>query len=123
MGSPRIRSMSVILQELGASLAQHDREVAALRKTVDRLQRERDELVAQILFTSEQANRETRAAGSLRAELLSRTSVPSQKLDFCCAGDGGETTAVLPTPRLVPTRRHVREDETERCIRRSREPS
>src|SRR5438105_13210129 len=86
----RARSMSVILQELGSSLAHQDREMAALRTAVARLNGERDELLAQLRFTSEQANRETLAAGNLRAELLSRTSVPGAKLDFCCAGDGHE---------------------------------
>lgn len=119
MGRARSRSMSAILQELLACAELQAREVATLRATVEKLCRERDELMAQVRFATEQANRETRAAGGLRAELLARTSVPRERLDFCCAEDGGETTAVLPEPRFVASRRRVREDDTERSIRGS----
>jgi hypothetical protein len=98
-----------------ACAEQQEREIAALRATVERLRTERDELVAQVRFATQQANRETRAAGSLRIELLARTSVPRERLDFCSDGDHGETTAVLPRPTFVP-RRRVREDETERDV-------
>lgn len=118
MGRTRARSMSVLLQELHTCSVEQERELAALRSTVDRLRVERDELLEQLRFANEQANRETRAAGSLRAQLLSRTSVPKEQLDFCCAGEGGETTAVLPVPRFV-ARRRIREDDTERSIRGS----
>jgi hypothetical protein len=110
--------MSVLMQELHVASEQQERELTSLRATVERLRTERDELLAQLRFATEHANRETRAAGGLRAELLSRTSVPSERLDFCCAGEGGETTAVLPTPKWVP-RRRIREDDTERSIRSS----
>ena len=112
MGRPRTRSMSVIVQELYACAEQQEREMAALRTTVDRLRVEREELLSQLRFATEQANRETRAAGSLRIELLARTSAPKERLDFCCDDEHGETTAVLPLPRFVP-RRKRRDDDTD----------
>lgn len=113
---PRAKSMSKLLQELHACAEQQEREIASLRATVERLRAERDELLSQVRFATEQANRETRAAGSLRIELLARTSVPKERLDFCCDGEHGETTAVLPSPRFVP-RRRIRDDETGRRVR------
>lgn len=112
----RTKSLSKLLQEVHACAEQQERELETLRATVERLRVERDELVAQVRFATEQANRETRAAGSLRVELLARTSVPKDRLDFCCDGEHGETTAVLPTPKFVP-RRRVRGDDTERTLR------
>ena len=114
----RAKSLSKLLQEVHACAQQQEHELATLRALVERLRGERDELLAQIRFATEHANRETRAAGSLRIELLARTSVPKERLDFCCEGEHGETTAVLPTPRFVP-RRRVREDDTERRVRQS----
>jgi hypothetical protein len=111
----RTKSLIKLVQEVHACAEQQEREIAALRATVERLRTERDELVAQVRFATEQANRETRAAGSLRIELLARTSVPKDRLDFCGDGEHGETTAVLPRPTFVP-RRRVREDETERDV-------
>lgn len=111
-------SMSVLLQQLHTCAAAQERELAALRRQIDRLRGEREELLAQLRFISEQANREARAAGSLRAQLLERTSVPKERLDFCCRDEWGETTAVLPTPRAVRrprTRRH--RDDTEPGLR------
>ena len=113
---PRAKSMSKLLQELHACAEQQERELAALRAAVDRLRAERDELLSQARFATEHANRETRAARSLRIELLARTSVPKERLDFCGDGEHGETTAVLPAPRFVP-RRRIRDDETERRVR------
>jgi hypothetical protein len=104
------------LQEVHACAEQQEREIATLRGAVERLRTERDELLAQVRFATEQANRETRAAGSLRVELLARASVPKERLDFCCDGEHGETTAVLPLPKFAP-RRRVREDDTERSLR------
>ena len=117
MGRPRARSMSVLLQELHACSEQQEREIATLRATVERLRTEREELLAQVRFATEHANRETRAAGSLRVELLARTSVPKERLDFCCDSEHGETTAVLPVPRFIP-RRRVRDDDTDPQVRR-----
>ncbi|HEY1585077.1 MAG TPA: hypothetical protein VGH63_05265 [Polyangia bacterium] len=111
----RTKSLIKLVQEVHACAEQQERELAALRATVERLRSERDELVAQVRFATEQANRETRAAGSLRIELLARTSVPKERLDFCGDGQHGETTAVLPRPTFVP-RRRIREDETERDV-------
>jgi hypothetical protein len=116
MGRPRVRSMSVLLQELYASSEQQEREIATLRATVERLRVEREELLAQVRFATAQANRETRTAGSLRVELLARTSAPKERLDFCDS-EHGETTAVLPVPRFVP-RRRVRDDDTDPHVRR-----
>lgn len=110
MGRPRTRSMSAIVQELYACSEQQEREIAALRAMVDKLRVEREELLAQVRFATEHANRETRAAGSLRIELLARTSAPKERLDFC-GDEHGETTAVLPVPRFV-RRRKVRDDGT-----------
>jgi hypothetical protein len=76
--------MSRLLQELHVCAEQQEREIVALRATVERLRVERKELLAQARFATEHANRETRAAGSLRIELLERTSVPKERLDFCC---------------------------------------
>lgn len=112
----RTKSLSKLLQEVHACAEQQEREIATLRATVEKLRSERDELLAQVRFATDQANRETRAAGSLRVELLSRTSVPRERLDFCCEGEHGETTAVLPRPKFVP-RRRIREDDTERSLR------
>src|SRR4051812_39620277 len=112
----RTRSMSKLMQELHACAEQQEREIVSLRATVERMRGERDELLAQLRFATEQANRETRAAGSLRVELLSRTSIPKARLDFCCDGEHGETTAVLPQPKFV-ARRRVRDDDTERSLR------
>ena len=111
----RTKSLSRLLQEVHACAEQQERELATLRATVERLRSERDELVAQVRFATEQANRETRAAGSLRIELLARTSLPKERRDFCGDGEHGETTAVVPLPTFVP-RRRVREDETERDV-------
>jgi hypothetical protein len=116
MGRTRARSMSVLLQELHACAEQQEREIATLRATIERQRVEREELIAQLRFATEQANRETRAAGSLRVELLARTSAPKERLDFCCDSEHGETTAVLPVPRFVP-RRRVRDDDTEPRVR------
>jgi uncharacterized coiled-coil DUF342 family protein len=79
----RTKSLSKLLQEVHACAEQQDREIATLRATVEKLRGERDELLAQVRFATEQANRETRAAGSLRVELLSRTSVTKERLDTC----------------------------------------
>ena len=111
----RAKSLSKLLQEVHICAEQQEREMVSLRATVARLRVERDELLAQLRFATEHANRETRAAGSLRVELLSRTSIPKQRLDYCCDGELGETTAVLPQPKFV-TRRRVREDDTERRV-------
>lgn len=108
----RAKPLSRLLQELHTCAEQQEREIATLSATVERLRVERDELLAQLRFATDQANRETRAASSLRIELLARTSVPKERLDFCCHNEHGETTAVLPLPRFVP-RRRVRDDETE----------
>ena len=113
----RTKSLSKILQELQICAEQQERETLSLRATIEKLRIERDELLAQLRFATENANRETRAAGSLRAELLARTSVPKERLDFCCDSEHGETTAVLPLPRFTPRRPRVREDETERFLR------
>jgi hypothetical protein len=107
--------MSSLLQKLTECAQQQEHEIAFLRATVERLRKERDELVAQVKFAADTANRETLNAAKLRSELLSRTSVAKDKLDFCCSFDHGETTAVLPTPRIAG-RRRVREDETERTL-------
>jgi hypothetical protein len=110
MGRPRTRTISVIMKELQSCVDERDRETATLRAQLDRVTKERDDLVAQLRFAVDQANRETRAAGSLRAELLSRATVPHERLDFCCEDEHGETTAVLPRPTFV-ARRRVRDEE------------
>ena len=111
----RAKPLSKLLQELHACAEQQEREMATLRATIDKLRVERDELVAQVRFATDHANRETRAASSLRIELLARTSAPKQRVDFCGDSQHGETTAVLPLPRFV-SRRRVRDDETEPTI-------
>jgi len=116
MFGPRTKSLSTLLQELHTCADEQERELAALRTTVEKLRTERDDLLAQVRFATEHANRETRAASSMRIELLARTSVPKERLDFCCEGDRGETTAVLPLPRFI-ARRRIREDDTERTVR------
>jgi hypothetical protein len=106
--------MATLLQQITSCAEIQEREIAFLRAQVERLRTERDDLAAQLRFATDHANRETRTAGSLRQQLLARTSVASERLDFCCDG-GGETTAVLPLPR-VASRRRPRGDETERTV-------
>ena len=107
----RTKSLSKLLSELHGCAEQQEREIASLHATVERLRKERDELLAQVRFATEHANRETRAASGLRVELLARTSVPKERLDFCCDDEHGETTAVLPRPKFV-ARKRVRDDDT-----------
>jgi hypothetical protein len=116
MAQPRAKSMSTLLKQITSCAEVQEKEIAVLRATVERLRSERDDLLAQLSFANENANRETRSAGSLRAQLLARSSVAPERLDFCC-GPEGETTAVLPRERLVP-RRRVRADDTERMVLR-----
>src|SRR5882724_1119807 len=115
MAQPRAKSMSTLLEQITSCAEQQEKEIAFLRSAVERLRTERDELLAQLRFAADHANRETRNAGSLRAQLLARTSVAPEKLDFCCGADA-ETTAVLPKTRFG-SRRRVRADDTERVIR------
>lgn len=110
MGQPRIRTISVIMKDLQSCVDERDRDSAKLRAQLDRVTKERDDLAAQLRFAIEQANRETRTAGSLRVQLLARATVPPERLDFCCGDEHGETTAVLPRPTFVP-RRRIRDDE------------
>ena len=105
------KRLSKLLQELHTCAEQQEREIATLHATVEKMRVEREELLAQLRFATEHANRETRAASSLRVELLARSSVPKERLDFCCGGEHGETTAVLPR-RRVASRRKARQDET-----------
>jgi hypothetical protein len=115
MAQLRAKSMSTLLKQITSCAEEQEKEIAMLRATVQRLRTERDELLAQVRFAADQANRETRTAGSLRAQLLSRTTVAPERLDFCCDADA-ETTAVLPKARFAP-RRRVRADDTERMVR------
>jgi hypothetical protein len=121
MAFRRRKTMAELLQELRDCSAQRDKELQDLRELVARLISERDELLAQLQFANQQANHETRAAASFRAQLLTRTSAPEHRVDFCSEFDEAETTAVLPEPsyraRRPPGR--ARGDETERCIRNS----
>jgi hypothetical protein len=110
----RPKSLSKLLQELHTCAEAQEREMAALRAMLERLRVERDELLAQVRFATAHANRETRAANSLRIELLSRSTVPKERLDFCGDSRHGETTAVLPR---LNARRRIREDDTERLVR------
>ncbi len=110
MGRPRPRTISVLLRELQACVDDAERDRAQLRAQLERVTRERDDLAEQLRFAVEHANRETRAAGGFRAELLARSTVAPERLDFCCADEHGETTAVLPRPTFV-ARRRVRDDE------------
>ncbi len=107
--------LSVLLRRLSEAAERQERELDSLRALLLDMRIERDTLLEQLQFATDYANRETRAAASLRAELLERTSAPNEERhDYC--GDGHETTGVLPRPR--PARRSgKREDETERCIR------
>jgi hypothetical protein len=106
-----------MLKEVLGRVDTRHAEVATLKREVERLRKERDELVGQLQFAIDQSNRETRAAAHMRSELLSRSTVPSERLDFC-AGEHGETTAVLPSPHLVSRRRRVvRDDDTVRVRR------
>jgi hypothetical protein len=103
--------MSIILRELLGCIDDRSSELATLRAEVARLRKERDDMAGQLRFAIDQANRETLAASRLQAELLARTTVPTERLDFCCDHDHGETTAVLPRAALVPQRRGRRDDE------------
>jgi hypothetical protein len=117
MARPRAKSMINALGELHACWLEQERELRELRALVVRLREERDELQAQLQFVNAAATEETRTAGRLRAELLSRTSVPDERVDFCCDDEWGETTAVLPLPRGLRQRLRVRGDDTERVVR------
>lgn len=110
MARPRPRTISAIMKELHSCVDERDREMANVRAQLERVTRQRDDLAEQLRFAIDHANRETREAGSLRAELLARSTIPQERLDFCCNGEHGETTAVLPRPRFV-SRRGVRDDE------------
>jgi hypothetical protein len=101
-------TVSMLLRELQIASDKRERDIEALRETIAKLRRERDGLLAELSFALTAANRETRAAASLRAELLARTSV-KERHDYC--GDGHETTGVLPMPR-PPRSRKPRGDET-----------
>src|SRR5262249_21735362 len=109
---PAAKSMSALLRELHTCVEEQERELRALQVELVLLRCEREELLEQLRFATDLANRETRTAASLRAQLLARTSVANERVDFCC-GAGGETTAVLPRPRLLQ-RRRAGEDDTER---------
>jgi hypothetical protein len=104
--------MSMILRELLGFIDDRTAELSRLRAEVARLRTEREDMAGQLRFAIEQSNRETRNAGRLRAELLARTTVRPQRLDYC-GGGHGETTAVLPS-RVPRTRRPVRDDDTVR---------
>jgi hypothetical protein len=110
--------MAELLQELHDCSAQRDKELLDLRELVARLLSERETLLAQLQFANQQANHETRAAASFRAQLLTRTSAPADRVDFCSEFDDAETTAVLPEPSYRAARKppgaRVRDDETER---------
>ena len=110
MARPRQRTVSVIMNELQSCLDERDGEMRRVRLLLDRVTKERDDLAQQLRFAIAQANSETRAAAGLRAELLARSTVPHERLDFCCADELGETTAVLPRPTFV-SRRPVGDDE------------
>ena len=111
MGRPRQRTISVIMKELQGCVDERERELATVRAQLARAQQERDDLAEQLRCAVEQANRETRAAAELRAELLSRTSIAHERLDFCCDDEHGETTGVLPRADVVAARRRERDDE------------
>jgi hypothetical protein len=108
-------TISMLLRELSVATDMKEREVEALRATIAQLRRERECLLSELSFALAAANRETRAAASLRAELLARTSVAHERHDYC--GDGHETTGVLPMPRPSRQRPARDDDATERCIR------
>jgi hypothetical protein len=111
MGRPRQRTISVIMKELQGCVDEREHELATMRAQLARARQERDDLAAQLRFAIEQANRETRTAAELRAELLSRTSVAHERLDFCCDDEHAETTAVLPRAEMIAARRRGRDDE------------
>ena len=115
MARPRQRPISVVMKELQSCVDERDREMHSVRAQLERVTRERDDLAQQLRFSIDHANSETRVAASLRAELLARSTAASDKLDFCCADEQGETTAVLPRPTFVP-RRRIRDDEDEDTI-------
>ena len=108
MKRPPPRPVPVILKELQSRYDERDRETAKLRAQLDRVMKQRDDLAEQLRFAIEHANRETRTASSLRAELLARSTVAEEQLDFC--GAEGETTGVLPHRTLL-ARRSARDDE------------
>lgn len=119
MPTRRQRSMSALLADLKALDEAHEKELATLRRLIERLKTERDELAAQVRFVSAQANRDTLAAAKLRAELLERSGGgEADRFDFC-GGEGCETTAVLPNRWPGSARHRVRDDETERVVRPS----
>jgi len=87
MAQPARSRCPPLLVQITSCAEEQEKEIAFLRSAVERLRTERDELLAQIRFAADHANRETRNAGSLRAQLLARSSVAPEKLDFCCGAD------------------------------------
>jgi hypothetical protein len=99
------------MKELQHRFDASDRETAKLRAQLERVSKQRDDLAEQLRFAIDQANRETREASRLRAELLARSTTPSERLDFC-SGEHGETTGVLPRRTLIARRRAYDEEDT-----------
>ena len=87
------------------------RLVESLRHEVEQLRAERIELLAQLRFATEQANRETIEAAWLEKELcFAREAAVAGGREQC-----GETTAVLPAPwlkALTSRARRRRSDDT-----------
>jgi hypothetical protein len=87
------------------------RLVESLRREVEMLRAERIELLAQLRFATEQANRETIEAAWLEKELaFARESIGVAHRE----DRPGESTAVLPTPWLkaLTSRSRHRADDT-----------
>jgi hypothetical protein len=87
------------------------RLVESLRHEVELLRAERVELLAQLRFATEQANRETIEAAWLEKELaFARATVSIENRQQV-----GESTAVLPTPWLkqLTSRARRRSDDTQ----------
>ena|SRR5581483_439900 len=86
------------------------RLVESLRNEVEQLRAERVELLAQLRFATDQANRETIEAAWLERELaVARAPVNAERRD-----QPGESTAVLPAPWLkqLTSRSRRRGDDT-----------
>jgi hypothetical protein len=110
MSRPRPRPVSLIMKELQSCVDERDREMAKLRVQLERMTTQRNDLAEQLRFAIDQANRETREASSLRAELLARSTTADERLDYCRLGEHGETTGVLPRRTLL-ARGHAHDEE------------
>jgi len=82
------------LDQFAQWMEQTRRTMDAMRAELDALKLERTELLAQLRFATEQANRETLAAARLAAELKGRRSADSVEINLDDEEDDGPVITV-----------------------------